>query len=235
MDFINKNKVLLLIITVFVLLVLLFQQCQEKRAVKLEQAQTTAFLNDSIEYYKTRLGNEVAEKSALKSLDTKVSNSNEVLQLLLSKQIDANGQLAELTKNYKRLNAAGKIGTELRIDSIEIEYPKPIDLEFSRRFNKETKWYSFSGLSTEKGITLEDFSVPANISFAIGDKKKSFWGTEYSFEATSDNPYIKINQLDGASFTQKQKRFGIGPYAGLDFRNLDWSAGVSASWHLIQF
>lgn len=213
-NFFGDNLKIILAITCVVLAFLLFRQCNANQSIKAESESVREFLQDSIQYYRNEAGQLIAEKTALKGTSNKLKDENHALQILLSKQIDSTRQLTKLVENFKTVEAAGNITAEAEIKDVHIPFPEPVDFTFSRRWSLDTEYYEMKGFTTQIGTTINRLKLGTTISFALGDKKKSFFKTEYLFEATSSNPHVTITGLDGGTFTERRKRLGLSAYVG---------------------
>jgi|AntDeeMinimDraft_6_1070357.scaffolds.fasta_scaffold00147_2 hypothetical protein len=219
---------LILSVALLVFACLFMYQCTETKRLKKHAENTATFLNSEISYYKNKLGQEVAQKEAL-------FGQKESLDVLLSKQIDSTQQLKKLVKQYKEVKAAGNIIQVTRIDTVKVEYDNPIEFEFSKNWSVNDKYYFIAGRSTNTFTSVDTLQLDNTISFAIGKKKTGFWNTTFQAEVVNSNPFVKTTGLDTYSYTEKKKRFGIGPYIGIDFLTLQPALGLSLSFDLIQF
>lgn len=226
----SNNWKFIALLAVVVLLFLNLQQCNDKQRLKEEKKSINEFLNDSIEYYVNRNGQLVAEKKALQG-------DKSTLQTLLSKEIDKNGQLKSLAESFKKIDAAGLIGTRTEFDTIEIPYEVPVETPFSRDWFKDTEHYFVSGTSTNKGITIDKFTTEAEIAFALGNKKTGLFKSEYRFEATTNNPHVTITGLDGYTYKESKGLLSIDAQAGYGatIYGLTPYAGVGVGFDLWEF
>lgn len=237
-NFFSDNLKIILAITCVALFFLLVWQYNEKTAAQNETESVRDFLSDSLETYQNEHGQLVAEKTALQGTNNKLNDKNQVLQVLLSKQVDSTRQLTKLVENFKTVEAAGNITTETEIKDVYIPFEKPLDFTFSRNWSLTTKHYSISGFTTQIGTTIDRLKIGTTISFALGDKKQSFFKTEYLFEATSSNPHVSITGLDGGTFTERRKRLGLSAYVGAGIgQNFSFEpqVGVGLSYTLVWF
>lgn len=206
---------------VAILLFLAVNRCNKVQELRNNNDSVNAFLNDTIQYYQNELGQEVAEKIALQG-------DKQTLQTLLSKEIDKNGQLSSLAESFRKIDAAGLIRTETKFDTIEVPFEVPVETSFSRSFSKNEKFYSLSGSVDQLGVYIDSFNTETELAFAIGKRKTGLFQSEYRFEATSNNPHVKITGLDGYTYKENtgylsidaQAGYGItlngpGPYAGI--------------------
>lgn len=213
-NFFWDNLKIILGIACVTLFFWLLHQCNQKESAQQEIKSIRGFMTDTISYYESKTGQLIAEKKALQGSNNKLSDNNQVLQVLLSKQIDSTRQLTNLLEGFKTVESAGNITIEAEIKDIKIPFDEPIGFTFSRRWSKKTPHYFVSGFTSEIGTTIDRLKLNTIISFGIGEKKTGFFKNEYLFEATSSNPYVKITGLDGATFSQKRKRLGLSLYAG---------------------
>lgn len=232
LEFIEKQlkgkSTILLAIALVVMIALFLNQCSETSKLKNHAENTSDFLNSQISYYKNELNQEVAVKKALKG-------SKESLEVLLSKQIDSTRQLTRLVKSFKKVSSAGNITQETKIDTLFIPFEKAINFEFVRQWSKKDKYFNISGVTTNEFTRIDHIDLISTLSFATGVKSNGFWKTTYQTEAVNSNPYVQTIGIDTYTYSEKNKRFGIGPYAGFDLLTLQPSIGISVNFNLIQF
>lgn len=207
-------------IIAFVFAILFLDQCGKTSQLKSNNQSSEEFLNDTISYFKNKVGQEVAEKTALKG-------DKDQLKILLSKQIDSTSNLKELVKEYKSIDAAGNVNQETRIDTIRIPYDSIINFDFIRKWSKIDKFYSISGTSNQIGISIDSIVIPNTLSFAIGEKKTNFFKTETKVNVVNSNPYVKTTGLDTYTYSQRKKRLGIGFSAGYGIKGVYLGIGIN--------
>ena len=225
------NRTLLLYSLIVVLFFMLLQKCTDQNEIYASLKSSQAFLNDTIAYYENEIGQQVAERKA-------IQGNTDVLEVLLSKQIDSTGQLKRLVSKYKNLAAAGNITQETIIDTVEIPYEVAVPYEFTRDFSKQTDNYLISGTSRQKGVTLSEIQIPNTLSFAIGKKRTGLFKSEYRIEVVNSNPYIYTTGLDSYTLEVPAKRLGLSLYAGYGVGSnltLQPSAGVALTYTFIKF
>ena len=218
-------------IVIVILIFLLFRQCNKTAELDKNRESVHNFVNDTIFYYQNELGQEIAEKAALRG-------DKNTLEILLSKQIDSTQQLSKLVEKFRNVDAAGNITTITKIDTIRIPYEVPIDQEFSRNWSKNDKYYSIAGASTEKGTYVNSLAIPNTLSFAIGKKKTGFFKSEYRIEAVNSNPHVKTIGLDSYVLKVPKKRLGLSLYVGYgisDNFTFKPSAGLALTYTLFRF
>lgn len=203
-------------------LFLFLKQCERSADLQFKRDNAMEYLKDSVRYYKNKLGQEIAVKTALQG-------SNESLKLLLSK---SEKELRELTKKFKDVQAAGQITTITKIDTIKIGYEIPVPFEFSRDWQKNDPFYSIAGHSTQEGITINSLEIPNTLSFVIGKRKG-----EYLIEAVNSNPNIKTTGLDSYTLKVPKKRFVVGIFAGygIGSAGLTPLVGIGVGYNIISF
>lgn len=216
-------------VAVVVLAILWFRSCSEKRNLEKNIAQNSEVLQDTIQHYKNKEGKEVATRLAMQG-------EKQSLELLLASQTDSTQQLKSLVKYYKKVAAAIHTETITKIDSIQVPYY--IDgADFIVPFSLQEKWYGVSGRSTNKGLFLDQLTIPNTQSIVIGDKKTGFFKTQFRIDVVNSNPFIKTTKVDGYSLTERTKRIGIGVFAGYGFsaNGLSPILGLGVSYNLFQF
>ena len=224
-------KKILPYITIVILLFLIFRQCNSVNHKANSLVSTQGFLNDTISYYTNKLGQEVAEKKA-------ISGDKQALEILLSKQVDSTSQLNLLVKKFRSIAAAGNITQKSRIDTVEIPYEVPVQLDFAREFSKKSDFFSITGISNQNGVILSEIQISNILSFAIGKKKTGFLKSEYLIEAINSNPYIQTTGLDSYTLDLPTKRLGLSLYAGYGISSeltFQSSAGIALTYTLISF
>lgn len=222
------NATLILAIVSVILFALLVNQCKETDRLKDQATNSANFLNSELSYYKNELDQEVAQKAALKG-------DKESLEILLSKQIDTTQQLARLVEGFKKVKSAGNITQQTKIDTLFIPFEKAIDFEFVKQWSSKSEHFNISGVTTNQFTRIDKIEIPNTLSFAIGVKSTGFWKTTYQAKAVNSNPYVKTTGLDTYTYSEKKKRFGIGPYIGFDALTLQPSVGLSINFNLIRF
>lgn len=181
--------------------------------------------NDSVEYYKLKNGQLMAEKTQFI-----LSEKDMLAQLNMTKD-----ELKDLKKKLgKKPTTITKIETEIRVDSIYIE-SKPlyvsrdslvIPISFS------DKWFAMNGLVEYKDSLARTnmYNISMNASLTVGSTENN------KFFVTSPNPYLHITDITSVvSEKTKPKRkhwgFGIniGPSVGYDFHHKDIYYGIGGS------
>ena len=194
---------------------------------KINIANVTA-LTDSIQYYKGKNGELVAEKTLL-------IGDMDLLKV-------ANAELAEKINSMKVNNPTQIIYVETVVDNSTHdtiwETPAIYDSSFVKEFDFSDKWRELAG-----SVTVKDTTMSLNI-----DKDKVF--VDYTLAIkdnkvymASDNPYVQYNEIQGLTMPKQKKRFsmGIGPTIsyGYDFQHKNFAPCVGISigiyYNLFQF
>lgn len=201
----------LLMIALAIAVVVLFFKYKR---MKSEYDNINIITNDSITTYKNKIGELYAERSTYIT-DIKTLKKT-------------NSELAQEVKNLKdNPIVVTKIKTETKIEKILVHDTLSVDsngvYSFPVKYNDQ--WCNISGkssFSTETMIgtaELDSISFDNNITVDLIEKDK-----QLAFIAKSDNPYCKINNIDGTVLSPEKskaisKRFekkwvvvaGIGP------------------------
>ena len=218
-------------IIIAVVIVMYFRSCSENKNIRSNFNHNLEALNDSIEYFKNELGQEVAEKLSF-------VGSEKELRKILSETEQKNSQLQIALKNFKKVTTATEITTETKIDTVKITFRDTIPFVFDRYFKKENEFYTISGNVTNKLINFSSISIPNTQTIVLGKKKEGLFKTVYSVEVTNSNPFIKVQDIKAFNFTEKKKRFGVGVIGGYGVGakfNASPFIGLGVSYDLIQF
>lgn len=215
---------------IIILSVLLLNQCrvniQQKKSNKVNQLS----LIDTVEYYTNKIGLEVAEKQTL------VGTNKELKQLFEAEKKESE-QFKESSKKWRKLYNATKLDLEFKIDSLTIEFKKPIKHEFSRYFEKQTKDYFIKGQVNQFGFNF-DFRAKTKITAFTGIKNTGLFDSENRTEITSSNQYLRVLDLDNFNFQPKKKPFGLSVFLGYvitpDFK-IQPGVGAGISYSLFRF
>jgi hypothetical protein len=221
-----KNFIQIGLIVVFA--VLFFNQCRLSTEKEKINKNNQLALLDSISYYENELGKEVAEKKAFKG-------SASELELILEQKKDSNEQLRVALKKWKRLKSVTTTETITKIDSVKVPFEVKIPCDFERNFKKEDPFYTIAGKVNETGLKFDEISFPNTQTLVVGDKKTSFFKTEFRMEVTNSNPYIKTTSIDNFTFIEKEKRFGLGFSFGFGIYSSGFFVGPSINYNLIEF
>ena len=214
------------IVVIIILSVWLMENCEDKRTLEKYETQNEQAIKDTVQYYKNRLGQEVAEKKALRGLESDIE-----------RLIQDNQQLKEAIRKFKQVETVTRVVTETKIDTIEIPFEKPVSLNFQRSFFKLDDYYSIGGEVDQNGVKIDSVIIPNEQAIVIGEKKTGFFKSEFRVEVTNSNPMIKVTDVDGYDFEVPKKRFGVGPYAGYGMtpNGLSPQVGIGVSYDIIQF
>ncbi|GGB83901.1 hypothetical protein GCM10007424_24890 [Flavobacterium suaedae] len=170
-----------------VLLVILLQpRCNSETRIKTNYQA----LNDSISYYKNRLGSQTATIKTLLA-------DKETLGVLLT---DKDKELQELIKEFASVKNVVKYKDRIVIDTIKVTYTDTLPYpDFERTGKIKNKWYSFRYKSMNDGFTLDSLTIPNEVTVITGVKRKWFLGKQtITTDVTSTNPYIKVTELKAA-------------------------------------
>lgn len=178
-----------IIIILAMLLISSLHEC--RRRGNLADANLDA-LTDTITHFKNRLGTVTASKTTLQL-------SNKQLQDYV---IAKDKELAELSKEFVRLNHVVKAEAELKIDSIPVPYAVPVPCDFERSGTINDNWYSFGYSSNQNGFKIDSLKVPVSVVAITGAKRKWFFGAEtITTDVTFNNPHITVSNIQAAELT----------------------------------
>jgi hypothetical protein len=140
-----------------------------------------------------------------------------------------------MVNRYKNLVGTIGIETSTRVDTIRITLAPPSIAQPNRRyFTTESPFYSISGFASENFLRIDSLRVPNTQRIVIG-QKKGFWNNQITAEIHNSNPHVETVDLESQIvLKQKIKRFGVGPYIGLDIL-LRPSFGIGVSYDVWRF
>jgi hypothetical protein len=208
--------------------VLFFNQCRQTAQLKKSNKHNQLTLLDSINYYKNKLGLEVAEKSSFKGTVNDLSIAFEDAK-------KENTQLKEAVKKFKKLSTATITSTITEIKEVPVPFEVKVPCNFERTFLKENPFYTFSGVVNQGGINFKKILIPNTQTLVVGKKKLSLFKTEFRAEVTNSNPFIKTTTLDNFTFIDRKKRFGFGVSFGFGVYSNGFFIGPSVNYNFINF
>jgi len=213
-------------IVIFALLALvcflLVKNCERAKDVERFKS-NTAVLREDLSFTKSKLGQEIAGKSALEV----------TLKELKQGYWIKDDSLTDITRKFKKIQSATIIKTVVEIDSIKIPYQNPTNEYFNQSWSKETPLFAISGISTNSFMQINTLRLFNTQRLVIGTEK-GFFNNTLSVQVTNSNPHIKTTELLTQSVTIPNKRFGLGFFAGIDITGKP-TVGVGISYSLFMF
>ena len=207
----NKKDIfqVLVMVILFVWVLVSMQRCSTMKLNYETSQNNIVALTDSIEYYESKTGELVAQKTMLTGeiKDLKESHSKELNDLYndLNSMKRKNAQMAAQIKGF--IDNPSK-DTVWKYDTIKFEHSLVQPFDFS------DKWRTLSG-----NITLKDDTMGLNIN-----EDQVFFDYTVAIEdgliyIKSDNPYVKYDYVTAIQEQQKKpKRWNIGFQAGFGFQ-----------------
>jgi len=213
-------------IVIFALLALvcflLLKNCERAKDVERFKS-NAAVLREDLSFTKSKLGQEIAGKSALEV----------TLKELKKGYWIKDDSLTDITRRFKKIQSATIIKTVVEIDSFKIPYKNPTNEYFNQSWSKETPLFAISGISTNSFMQINTLRLFNTQRLVIGTEK-GFFNNTLSVKVTNSNPYIKTTELLTQSVTIPNKRFGVGFFAGIDVTGKP-TVGVGVSYSLFRF
>lgn len=197
-------------------------------STKNEYIDNIKIMNDTIEYYKSKNGQLIAEKNLFSGDIDNLKYLNDSLY----KEIE-DLKLKNKVKDIVYVN--NEIVNE-KHDTTYIVREDTISNGFVHEFVFNDEWRELEGkvkysndsvnVGIDKDIVKFDYTV------AIDKNNKVY--------ITSNNPYIKYNEISGYTIPKpKNKRFGIGPFIGVTYdivnNKVAPTFGIGLSYDLIKF
>lgn len=178
----------------------------------------------------------------VESADTLTTYKNKIGELYLQRETYITDAKTlkylndSLYKEYKSLKdhptIITKTETVLKIDSVYIA-DTPVEQDtvkntYTANFDYNDKWFSINGKSVfnlntmNSSTTINNLTVPANFTTNLIEKDKKLY-----FVTKSDNPYIQINNIEGAVISPENSKLLNDRY------NKPWVVAVGAGPSLI--
>jgi hypothetical protein len=180
--------------------------------------------NDTIEYYKLKNGEILAEKQSYI-----LSEADMRTQLEMSKE--------EMTELKKKLSSAlaqvAKVKTVVRIDSLYIESePEIYEIDtIAAPFAYKDDWLNIEGaFNYGSGTAVTSiYNIETNVPLTVGISE------DYSYFVSTSNPYVTITDITSVvnkKQVKTKKHWGVGVNAGfgiqygLSSKKVDWGPQV---------
>jgi len=226
-DFWNKYKSqIILSLALVISLLFLFRSCTNQIDSRKIYENNVKALTEEVQLWKTKSGDLVAEKTVLEGDINLLKQTNE-----------------DLYKQVKELKAKP---SEVVYVNVEVPYPVH-DTTFvvsdsttyiKHPFDFSNKWRILSGFieynKPNIGLTIDKDIVYADLTVAIKDSK---------VYVTSNNPYLKYNDVQGVVLPKTTPRWsiGVGPQIGVGYGFINKKpdvyvgVGLSINYNLISF
>lgn len=222
----NHKRVLIEIFSVVAFVVICVLSISKCAYYKNVNEQNIIALTDSVQYYKGKLGNEVASKTMVEGDYTFLKNIND--------------SLYRLVESMKVKNPETVIGSKVTIDNgthDTVYVPTLSEIESKniyKEFDFSDRYRELAGnvryANDTLGLYINKDKVNFNYALSIKD------GTVYM---TSDNPYVKFSDITGLKIpeTKKEKRFGVGPgvFVGFGNKGFNYGVGIGIQYNLWKF
>jgi len=168
------------------LLLLAIYQCENRDSLKTTTDNNLQALNDSVKYYKNKIGTQSA------TLQTLQMNAGQLEELILQKD----SQLASLKKVFSKVNSVVKFEAKTVLDTIHIVYKDTVPYSFKRSGEIKSQWYSLKYTSGQKGIAIDSFRTWTSTSVLTGIKRKWLFGRQVvTTDITNTNPYMTVTSI----------------------------------------
>jgi len=213
-------------IVIFALLALVcflvIKGCDQSNNIKRFKT-NAAVLKEDLSFTKSKLGQEIAGKSALEV----------TLKELKEGYWIPDDSLIDVSKGFKKVQSATIIKTKYKVDTVTIVYDSPGKEYFKREWSKITPHFAITGVSTNAYTRIDSLTLLNTQRLVIGTEK-GFFNNTLSVQVTNSNPYIKTTDLLTQSVTIPNKRFGVGFFAGIDITGKP-TVGVGVSYSFFRF
>jgi len=201
---------------------LVIKGCDQSNNIKRFKS-NNAILKEDLKYNNSKLGQEVAIKSALEV----------TLKELKEGYWIKDDSLTDITRRFKKVQSATIIKTKYKVDTVTIVYDSPGKEYFKREWSKITPHFTITGVSTNAYTRIDSLTLLNTQRLVIGTEK-GFFNNKLSVQVTNSNPYVTTTELLTQSVTIPNKRFGVGFFAGIDITGKP-TVGVGVSYSLFRF
>ncbi|WP_438423150.1 DUF6549 family protein [Aquimarina macrocephali] len=220
----NLKKNIHWIAGIFILCILLFKSDLRRKKDIDRYQDNISTLKDVVYTYKLKNGELASSKKAL------LVTNKELRKGIFVKD----DSLKALLKKFKRVKAAVKIKTVVRIDTIEIPFNNPVETPFKRSFALNNPNYKLSGNVSNFGVTIDKINIPNTQRLVIGNRKVGFFKTQLEVSMTNSNPYLKVDDIESQIVTIKNNKFHVIVFAGVDY-TLSPTFGLGVGYSLWSF
>lgn len=173
------------------LAILMLRQCEKNNRNTTIANQNQTALTDTLKHYQNKLGTTTA------SIKTLQATNKKQLSALLGKD----REIEKLKQEFANVKTVVKYKTVTKFDTIKVFFEQPIrEYDFVRAGKVSHKHYSFSYSADNVGFTLEDLTIPNQVTVITGTKRKWFLGKQYiTTDVTNSNPYVAVTNLKAAT------------------------------------
>jgi hypothetical protein len=231
-----KNRAIIILVAVVVILIILLQnQCQQN--VSLNETWQAA-LNDTISYYIDEQGRQTASILTLEGSlsDIKAINAGKDTTITRLQELLREANAIAATVSTVVTSVTDTTPTVIiRADTIienGITFVWPV---YKNHFKNQ--WWDLTITSGKDTSSIEG-TVTNEFDVWFERKKRLFKPNQLTVKWRNNNPYSSTTELRSWSQSVKQKRFGLGIYAGYgitsDLKPRP-SFGVGISYNLITF
>lgn len=171
-----------LVLLIVVLISMLFSKFESEKT----QLSNIKILNSEAEVYKLKNGKLVISQKTL------IYNNRQLQDLVISKD----ATIAEISKKFYKVKTVTKIITKTKLDTIRLMYRDTVPFEFDRTGSLVTDDYSIDYNSTQKGISIDNLTIPDSLTIVSGVKRKWFLGkkTEY-IDVFHSNKFVNNEEV----------------------------------------
>lgn len=221
--FIIKNKVKILVSTILILLFFLYRSNNKLNSYKNKADNELVIRLDSVKYYKSKLGQLVASNKVLSTSQQDFKKGYYI----------KDDSLNDIMKKFKKIKSSVIIKTQTVIKEIKVPYKDTIPFSFKKEFKFQNPFYNINGISTHKGVTINNLNISTTLRQVTGVKTNWFKKT-ITTDVSSSNPFVKIKDIHSQTIEIKKRRIGLGLFTGYDY-TLKPTIAIGLSYNFIMF
>lgn len=221
----NHKRTILEAFSVVALIVFITMSIERFSYYKDTNNKNIIALTDSIRYYKGKYGQEIATKTIVISNYKNLKLINDSLYRIIE-SMKVNGKPDIVVGTDITIDNGKKDTVWLTSSSDSSIYYKRFD--FGNRYRKLNGYVK--GNKDSVKLSIDEDMVMFKYALAIKDNQVYM---------TSDNPYVKFNNITGLKIpeSKRNKKFGLGPsiFMGYGNKGFNYGIGIGLQYKLFEF
>lgn len=221
----NHKRTILEAFSVVALIVFMTMSIERCSYYKDTNSKNIIALTDSIRYYKGKYGQEIATKTIAISNYKNLKLINDSLYRIIE-SMKVNGKPDIVVGTSITIDNGKKDTVWLTSSSYSSIYYKRFD--FGNRYRKLNGYVK--GNKDSVKLSIDEDIVMFKYALAIKDNQVYM---------TSDNPYVKFNNITGLKIPERErkKKFGLGPsiFMGYGNKGFNYGIGIGLQYKLFEF
>lgn len=182
-----------------------------------------------VKYWKDKEGRSHAQAQAAEA------TTKAILEVHNNEMQDLRKQIKGLNRNVSNLNNYITTGVKTTDTVFTVLRDTVYNNIAGKSFSYNDEWTNIEGLLINDSASLQ-YQVRDSLTFVTFYKKQGLFKPKLLvIEGISYNPHTSITGLKNITVAQpRRKRFGVGPYIGIDFRGRP-SIGIGLQYNVFNF